>query len=64
MIYYSLRSGDVAAALQAAEQAGQGLAEVCMFVSLLVSSTLVTHQVANKLKFQIQFRHSFWLTSK
>ena len=28
MIYYSLRAGDVAAALQAAEQAGQGLAEV------------------------------------
>ena len=38
MIYYSLRSGDVAAALQAAEQAGQGLAEVTRWLEEVRSS--------------------------
>ena len=38
MIYYSLRAGDVAAALQAAEQAGQGLAEVARWLEELRSS--------------------------
>ena len=38
MIYYSLRSGDVAAALQAAEQAGQGLAEVARWLEEVRSS--------------------------
>ena len=38
MIYYSLRAGDAAAALQAAEQAGQGLAEVARWLEEAQSS--------------------------
>ena len=39
MIYYSLRAGDAAAALQAAEQAGQGLAEVARWLEEARSSS-------------------------
>ena len=39
MIYYSLRAGDAAAALQAAEQAGQGLAEVARWLEEVRSSS-------------------------